>query len=443
MKRKRSISPLPSPSGGASNIGSQLSQVRQNETWIQCKGCPKKIEEKSILLHLRSKKCKQHYSANEYSDLIRTRNQARKLQQKKARSNPEPHTAATNIAVIDESNTIEIDQTNIPFHLSQQSQINPDESLIQCKGCPKKILENSMLLHLRSKNCRKHYSDNDYSNLIIRRDERRKLYNQQLKQDNNSIQVKNTAYKRQTRMNTKKASRDSSITAPNAALSAPLKAAPECHNVSYIQCKGCPKNIPEKSILLHLRSKKCRSYYSDVDYENFITKRKEARKERTKVHNRQTRMNQNNDTTMKDRILAFKRDIIDGPNFVCCSCKRKLFKNSVKFLHMNEISKLLQKIDDIQLQESGLESFITEPELILCHTCHNSFKSNKVPSINENNGLKLDDVPPELVCLSDLEQQLIAQLLLFMKIKKLPTTRMGAVVDQVISVPIEAEDISR
>ena len=239
MKRKRSNSPLPSTSGVASNNGSQ---VRQNETWIQCKGCSKKIEEKSILLHLRSKKCKQHYTNNEYSDLITKRDQARKLQQKKARSNGN---AASNIALIDESNTITIDQTNVPSQSSQQSQIDPEDSWIQCKGCPKKILEQSILLHLRSKRCRKHYSDEDYSNLIVRRDEKRKLYKQQHQQQ---LQKRYTANKRQTRMN----------------------------NRSMV--------------------------------------------------------------TVSDQYLAFKRDIVDGPNFVCFSCNRNLFKCSVKVLATTDVT---------------------------------------------------------------------------------------------------------
>ena len=99
MKRKRSISPLPSTSGNpinASNIELDSSQQSKtgsdaDETWIQCKGCPKKIQEKSILLHLRSKKCKQHYNDNEYSAFVTKRDEVRKhykQQQKRAKSNP-------------------------------------------------------------------------------------------------------------------------------------------------------------------------------------------------------------------------------------------------------------------------------------------------------------------------------------------------------------------
>ena len=343
MKRKRSISPLPSTSGVASDVGSQQSQVESNEIWIQCKGCPKKIEEKSILLHLRSKKCKQHYTDDEYSSFKAKRDEARRcyfLKRKKPRSNSttnsKPNSAPSSIAVVGESSAISIDPTNGPSHSNQKES---DDSWIQCKGCPKKMLEKSILLHLRSKNCRKHYSDGDYSNFIKRRDERKKSDDK--------------ACKRQTRK----------------------------YNKSKV--------------------------------------------------------------TVSDQYLAFKRDIVDGPNFVCFSCNRNLFKCSVKTLETTDITKLLKKMKDNLAQETGLDNCHEKSNLILCHSCNKNLNSNKFPSINVNNGLKLDDVPYELSSLADLEQQLIAQVLLFMKIKKLPTTRMGAVVDQVISVPLENEDISR
>ena len=77
----------------------------------------------------------------------------------------------------------------------------------------------------------------------------------------------------------------------------------------------------------------------------------------------------------------------------------------------------------------------------LCHTCLRIVKIKKVPSINVTNGLDLDDVPEELK-LNDLEQQLIARCLLFLKIKKLPKTLMKASIDNVINVPLECQDIT-
>ena len=154
-------------------------------------------------------------------------------------------------------------------------------------------------------------------------------------------------------------------------------------------------------------------------------------------------MNNRSMVTVSDQYLAFKRDIVGGPNFVCFSCNRNLFKCSVKVLATTDITKLLKKMNVSLAKDTGLDNSHEKSNLTLCHSCNNNFNHNKFPSININNGLKLDDVPYELSSLADLEQQLIAQLLIFMKIKKLPTTRMGAVVDQVICVPIENEDISQ
>ena len=56
--------------------------------------------------------------------------------------------------------------------------------------------------------------------------------------------------------------------------------------------------------------------------------------------------------------------------------------------------------------------------------------------------LKLDKVPDELK-LTDLEQQTIARSLIFIKVKKLPTSRMKAMFSKCISVPIEEDDITK
>jgi hypothetical protein len=80
-------------------------------------------------------------------------------------------------------------------------------------------------------------------------------------------------------------------------------------------------------------------------------------------------------------------------------------------------------------------------ELIFCHNCLKLIQKGKIPKIHYTNGLWLDKVPDELN-LKDLEQQLIARSLIFMKVKKL-RFGMKAMTDMVISVPIEEDDISK
>ena len=109
MKRKRSASPLPSTSGktinashDALNVESNVAQ--QSQIKIQCKGCSKKIQEKSMLLHLRSKKCKQHYNDEEYSDLLTKRDEARK-DYKKQHKKSKPNSVSNVVTMPEPTNT--------------------------------------------------------------------------------------------------------------------------------------------------------------------------------------------------------------------------------------------------------------------------------------------------------------------------------------------------
>ena len=176
---------------------------------------------------------------------------------------------------------------------------------------------------------------------------------------------------------------------------------------------------------------------------NYNNKHKEEIKEKQKVYRTKQEMNM----TSEDRIKAFKKDIVEGPNFTCFSCKRCQFKKSVRIIKSKDVPAILAKLDPKFLQRIGmkknrLKKNPWQVDLIACHNCLKLIRKDKVPKIHHSNGLWLDKVSEELE-LKDLEQQLIARTLLFMKVKKLPTTRMKAMFDQVISVPIEQDDVSR
>ena len=146
-------------------------------------------------------------------------------------------------------------------------------------------------------------------------------------------------------------------------------------------------------------------------------------------------------TTEEQRHLKFKKDIIEGIDYVCFSCNRACFKKGVKLMKPKDIEKLFIKVGNNFLEkEIGIHSEMAE--LIFCHNCHNSIKSGKLPRIHKSNGLDLKEVPEELQ-LTDLEQQLIARALIFLKIKRLPTSRQKANFDRVISVPIDCETVSK
>ena len=175
----------------------------------------------------------------------------------------------------------------------------------------------------------------------------------------------------------------------------------------------------------------------------YNTEHKEEIKSKQKIQRTKKQMNMK----AEDRIKAFRKDIIEGPNFTCFSCKRCLFKKSVRIIKSKDLPKILEKLDSKFLQRIGLKQNRLKKktwqfDLILCHNCLKLIRKGKVPKIHFSNGLWLDKVPAELE-LKDLEQQLIARSLLFMKVKKLPTSRMKAMFDNVIIVPIEQDDVSK
>ena len=143
-------------------------------------------------------------------------------------------------------------------------------------------------------------------------------------------------------------------------------------------CKICKKSFPTKSLLRHIgQTTTCKKGYgkefdelksanrkkSNAKYhkKNAITinknkkdydlRNKDAIKPKKDAYYKKNRMkineNQKNyrkkkkiNMTMIDRIQAFKRNIIEGPNYTCFSCKRTLFKRGVKILGINEITNL-------------------------------------------------------------------------------------------------------
>ena len=138
--------------------------------------------------------------------------------------------------------------------------------------------------------------------------------------------------------------------------------------------------------------------------------------------------------------LTFVFDIFAGPIYVCVSCNRLLFKSGVKILSKGDIKRLFEANRTVLEMATSNELKDESEECVFCHNCLKVIKDGKCPRMSVSNGLKLDDIPQELV-LTDPERQLIALDLLFMKIWKLPTSRMRAIKGKMANVPLEGIDV--
>ena len=156
------------------------------------------------------------------------------------------------------------------------------------------------------------------------------------------------------------------------------------------------------------------------------------------------------------RKKAFLAAIRNGRIYFCVCCHRRLHENSVLELHEDWQKEYEEQypgsinkfIGTIPSQNFFIPCLKTEtPQKLkscfICHTCKNYVEKNKMPPLSNQNNLQLVDVSnhPELK-LSELEQQLISLNLIFQKIVLLPKSRMSAMRDKTVSVPLSPADIT-
>ena len=155
------------------------------------------------------------------------------------------------------------------------------------------------------------------------------------------------------------------------------------------------------------------------------------------------------------RKKSFLNSIRNGRIYFCVCCHRRLHENQVIELeeewqesleqqYPGSIVKLIGPIPSRKIYLPCLKD--QEPQLLegdyICHTCKKYLERNKMaPMCNQNNLQFVNTQPYPALLLSDLEQQLIALNILFQKIVLLPKSRMNALKDKTVSVPINPSDV--
>ena len=148
--------------------------------------------------------------------------------------------------------------------------------------------------------------------------------------------------------------------------------------------------------------------------------------------------------SQKDRIYAFKCSVKEGCGYACLSCRMRYFRNNVIVISLDKLKKEYDPTVFEQSIEIPVPSNLYEgSQVVVCKTCHSELKKGSRPKLNYFNGLQLDSVPVELQNMSDIEQVLISKDILFIKLWKLPKSRMTAITDRVVNVPITDDDIIR
>ncbi|XP_063446963.1 uncharacterized protein LOC134726488 [Mytilus trossulus] len=147
-------------------------------------------------------------------------------------------------------------------------------------------------------------------------------------------------------------------------------------------------------------------------------------------------------------IEKFKKDVCEGPEYICACCFRLCFQNQVMEYKKDLYQKdSVKDVADTCISDKYLHKCLDECEdeckyqgtsrqsLWICYTCHRKIQRGKVPAESFFNNLSLDDVPNELSRLNQLEQHLISLNIPFMKIVALPKGGQKAVHGPCVCVP--------
>ena len=318
------------------------------------------------------------------------------------------------------SSNQESSQTTSKMSSSEEEE-DPRQT-VTCKHCSKSLMPDKLVAHIgRAKKCKEAYGD-EFE--VMKKASRAKSISKYNAANRDKIVAKQKAY--------------------NSANREKINANQETYNaINREQIKSKQRSYNEG----HREQirKKQKSY--DEDHKEEIKQKKKLHYFENRVAIldglREKKLLLDKNSTPSDRILRFRQEIIEGQNFTCLSCHRSLFKRSVQILTPKQESTLISKCGEPFYQSMVYPRRANVPEAILCHDCLKKITKKVTPKIHISNGLYLDPIPQLLKELPELEQHLIAKVQIFMKLKKLPSSRMSANDGRIINVLMEDEDIEK
>ena len=130
---------------------------------------------------------------------------------------------------------------------------------------------------------------------------------------------------------------------------------------------------------------------------------------------------------MQKLIQNFRKSVLKGPEYVCISCNRMLYRYTVR--PVAPVLALKTKISELCTNPIG-EQQVSD---WICHTCHSHITKGKVPPMAIANGMGFPKRPSKMH-LHQLEWRLLAPRLVFMKIHQAPRGKQFKIEGNVINV---------
>ena len=154
--------------------------------------------------------------------------------------------------------------------------------------------------------------------------------------------------------------------------------------------------------------------------------------------NKENRVLRRQCSTNEKAIAKFWAKIQFGADYVCTSCHRLMYRNSVVTCNRGKYS-----TDEELLLDSVLGSpyISNDGNVYVCKTCDSSLKCGVLPAQSLANNLKLPEIPPELSKLNALEIRLISLRVPFMKMVALPVGKQKCIHGPAVNIPSKLDTV--
>ena len=247
-----------------------------------------------------------------------------------------------------------------------------------------------------------------------------------------------------------------------------------------VLCENCSKTMLKTSLLRHIgKAKKCKKFYGPRFTEMKKEKKKQGKIKLRQKYGRESREKElkkmrekyaNNSENKKayyqknreklrknakDKAVSLRNDsnanmekynnsLEFGPEFACICCHGGFFEDQVWVLTSKRETKIGPDLMEKSCDKDEIKTNWYDPKnkdrLYLCKTCFTHLtKKKQIPKRSIKNDLTVEAIEGY----TSLENQLIAPCLHFMKIVKLPKSRMEAMKDRTVIVPLEPDDIMK
>ena len=203
-------------------------------------------------------------------------------------------------------------------------------------------------------------------------------------------------------------------------------------------CIGCQKHFKHLSKHLYA-SQNCKNFYNfdiiEKGNKSMSSKKKDVKNVLGNGNSVNIIRKSNNEMSYEDSINAFYLDCIWGAKYPCICCHKRLFRESVKIVNMGQLESLPTfKLSTLNIfKENAL--FKVYNEYWICRTCYYYLSEKRIPVQSVGNCLQVFD-RPSCLNLTEIENTLIAPQIPFMKILKLPKSRMNSLIDKIVNIPI-------